>query len=184
MRLFPFKNVKLIYLLSLWVAVACDGRKPPSDKIYQGDIHVVEGIDGIYSEVGHKKVKVKSPYQATLQNNDRKYPRGLYLEFYEEGEVLATTLKSDSAYYKKVEDKWFIEENVVVKNIKTQEILNTDEMIWDRVTRKIIIDTSKTVIIKTPDKIVKGRGLVADENFTDWEMHNVTGIFYTEDETD
>lgn len=184
MRQYLYKRGKIVsFTLLAIVLFSCDGRRPPSELVYQGDLHVVEGIDGIYSERGNKVLKVKSPYQATLQNQDRKYPQGLYIEFFEKGEKLATTLKSDSAYYKKSADKWFVERNVIVTNVNTNEVLTTQELIWDRVAGKILVDSTKTVKITTPDKLITGRGLIANENFTEWEMHNVTGIFYPEDET-
>lgn len=184
MKRFHFKEGKLTSLIALiFITVACENRRPPAELEYEGDVHVIEDMEGIYSELGNKVVKFKSPYQATLQNEDRKYPKGIFIEFYK-NESKETTLTSDSAYFQKSSSKWYIEKNVVVTNVKTQEVLSTDEMIWDRLAHKIIIDSTKKVTITTPDKIIKGEGLIADENFTNWKMFNLTGIFYSEDEID
>ena len=53
------------------------------------------------------------------------------------------------------------------------EILNTDELIWDE--DKKIIYSNSFVKITTPDEIIYGNGMTANENFTDYVIKHITG---------
>ena len=53
------------------------------------------------------------------------------------------------------------------------EILNTEQLFWDENTRKIY--TKEFVKITTKREILTGTGMVADDDFTGWEIENITG---------
>lgn len=69
--------------------------------------------------------------------------------------------------------------NVVVINQLKGEKLNTEELIWDKNTRKVFSD--KFVTITTPDKIIYGEGLVSDERFEQWTIKKPRGEMYVND---
>ncbi|MEM9022573.1 MAG: LPS export ABC transporter periplasmic protein LptC [Bacteroidota bacterium] len=62
--------------------------------------------------------------------------------------------------------------NVVVVNRKGEQ-LNTEHLIWDEGLGKI--HTEEFVKITTEDEIIYGRGLEANEDFTQYTIKNITG---------
>lgn len=66
--------------------------------------------------------------------------------------------------------------NVVVTNYIKQEKLNTELLLWNQNTKRVTSD--KMVTITTPDKILYGEGMEADENFNKWMIRKPRGEMY------
>jgi LPS export ABC transporter protein LptC len=69
--------------------------------------------------------------------------------------------------------------NVIVINEKGEK-LNTEHLIWNALTHKI--HTDAFVKITTKDQVIFGDGLVADEDFSVYEIKNVKGTIAVKDE--
>ncbi len=66
--------------------------------------------------------------------------------------------------------------NVMVTNYIKQEKLSTELLIWNQNTKRVTSD--KMVTITTPDKILYGEGMEADENFNKWMIRKPRGEMY------
>jgi lipopolysaccharide export system protein LptC len=64
---------------------------------------------------------------------------------------------------------------VVLENAVKKETLRTEELFWNKQTRKI--HTDKFVTIQTETEILKGTGLTANQDFSDYNITNPTGVF-------
>ena len=73
-----------------------------------------------------------------------------------------------------------VKNNVVVINKEKNERLDTEELVWDQ--RKQLIYTDAHVKITTPDKIIFGKGLEADESFRKRTIKNVSGEVLVEED--
>jgi lipopolysaccharide assembly outer membrane protein LptD (OstA) len=60
----------------------------------------------------------------------------------------------------------------VVVNQKGER-LTTDELIWDE--EKKIIYSNTFVKIATEDEVMYGKGMIANQNFSDYTIKNITG---------
>ena len=58
--------------------------------------------------------------------------------------------------------------------------LNTEHLIWNAITKKIFTD--EFVKITTKDETIWGDGLVANQDFSDYQIKNVKGQVYMKDE--
>lgn len=64
--------------------------------------------------------------------------------------------------------------NVIVINEKGDK-LNTEHLTWNTFTKKIYTDAF--VKITTKDQVICGDGMIADQDFSEYEITNVTGTF-------
>ena len=133
----------------------------------------LDSVQTLYSDSAVVRLKLKAPRQLEFDNNDREFPDGLYLEFYDTDGSLSSTLSADYCYYYHESDTWRVLRDVVIKNVKTHEKLNTEELFWEP--KKETVHTSKFVRIETEDEILMGEGLEAKQDFSWWKILNGTG---------
>jgi LPS export ABC transporter protein LptC len=69
--------------------------------------------------------------------------------------------------------------DVIVYNEKGEK-LETEHLIWDEQKQKIISNTKVVITKKT--QIIKGDGLISDQNFLDYEIKNPVGQFFIDNE--
>ncbi|HEY8936113.1 MAG TPA: LPS export ABC transporter periplasmic protein LptC, partial [Cyclobacteriaceae bacterium] len=93
---------------------------------YTGPIQQVEKMEMYYSESDQIKIKMKADLVYEFQNGDREFPKGLYMEFFNEFGRLESILKANNAFFFKEENKWRGRGNVEVKNVEKSEQLNTE----------------------------------------------------------
>ena len=68
-------------------------------------------------------------------------------------------------------------DSVVFKSIPNEQVLYTEELIWDQSTKKIF--SSKYVkIVEKNNKVLTGVGLITDEEFNDPLIIEPEGEFY------
>jgi LPS export ABC transporter protein LptC len=140
---------------------------------YTGPLSEAENLEMFYSEKGIVKVKMMAPLLYEYKNEDRECPKGIYMEFFDEFGKLESTLKADHAYYFKEQDQWRGRGDVVVKNVKKNEQLNTEELFWKRADKKIFTD--KFVTIRQQEDVLYGEGLDAKEDMSDYTIRNPSG---------
>ncbi len=75
---------------------------------------------------------------------------------------------------------WEARGNVVAKNSRNQETLNTEYLVWDQ--NQGVIYSDKRVQVSTPDDIIFGEGFRSDDQFEDWQIEKVTGVITFENE--
>jgi len=163
----------LIYPSVLLLVLSCGIKETPKPVTYDGPLMEGEDVDMLYTEKDLIKIKMKAKKVNDLQNGDREFPEGIYLEFFDETRKLTSTLVANHAYYFKQENKWRGRGKVEVKNIEKNQQLNTEELFWKPDTKKI--STEKFVTIKTDSEILYGTGLDATENLSTYTITNPEG---------
>ena len=126
------------------------------------------------------KGKLSAPYMRRFDRTDSPYaefPRSLHVDFYNDS--LKTESQLDALYGKYFSsfDKVFLRDSVVVKNLAKGDTLRCQELWWDQHTEKFTTD--KPVRIYTPDKILYGTGMEADQNFRWYIIKKLTGTVLT-----
>ena len=128
-------------------------------------------IDMEYSDSGLVMMRLRSP-ELHRYISDKEYiemPKGIDVVFFDSIGNTKSTLRSNYAI-NHVEKK-IIEAriNVIATNVKGEK-LYTEELIWDQKKHKIY--TEKQVKVVSEKTVLFGDGLIADENFIDWEIQN------------
>jgi LPS export ABC transporter protein LptC len=169
------KHTALLFSLS---AIVCSGCLKPSKtmeemKPYEGPIMVIENMETIYSDSAEMKVKLKAPRQEELQNGNREFPKGVRVEFYENGTVRTVLTSNFGRFYKEL-NKYMVSGDVVIKSLTEEKKLNTEELFWLPAEERIYVDKSKQVIITTKDGVLHGKGLEAKQDFSTYKILNPT----------
>ena len=161
-------NRYIVIFISLAVFACSDHIRKVEPLIYNGPVLELDSIVTFYSDSAMVRLKLISPKQLVFDNNDREFPQGIYLEFYDTDGSLSSTLISDYCYYYHETDLWRALRNVIVKNIKSGDQLNTEELFWD--SKKELVYTSKFVRIESEGEILMGEGLRAKHDFSWWQI--------------
>lgn len=176
-----FRTVSsLAFLCTLIVLVtSCNSSDVKEPLVYQGPLTVAENVELYYSEDNRVKVKMTAPVMNQFQNDDREFPKGIYLEFYDPDGHLESTLRANEAFYFKKENQWRGRGKVEVKNIEKNEQLNTEELFWKPDKEKIF--TEKFVTIRQQSDVIYGQGLEAKQDMSDYVIKKPEGEFAVED---
>ena len=108
------------------------------------------------------------------------FPKGFVVYFFNKTGDTVSEITAD--YGINYEKKKILEaqKNVVIFNYETQEQLNTEKIIWDK--RKKEIFAPVPVKITTPDKVVFGDSIWADESFNRRKIYGVRATLEIEDD--
>lgn len=165
----------LYFLLSMFALAACTKQELKEPLEYTGPQREVEDMETFYVDQDKIKVKIIAALVYEFNSGDREFPKGMYIEFYDETGKLEQTLKANHAYFFKDKNLWRGQGNVEVKNVQNQEQLNTEELFWKQTEKKIYTD--KFVTIKQQGDVIYGQGLDAKQDLSDYVITNPIGEF-------
>ncbi|MCA1763479.1 MAG: LPS export ABC transporter periplasmic protein LptC [Cryomorphaceae bacterium] len=104
---------------------------------------------------------------------------GFELKFFTSSGELDGKLTAINAYLYDQNSLMVARDSVVFVN-RDNEVLKTEELIW--VQDSAIVYTDKFVTIERDAGVIYGKGLRANENFTNYDITQPQGDFYIEDE--
>lgn len=151
-------------------------------KEYTGPLTDMKDVVNLLSDSALVKVRLSAPSQVELKNGTQEFPKGLKVEFFDKDGTVSSVLTSNSGVYNKTTNIFTATGDVVVKNIKTNEQLNTEILYWSRKEKRVYTD--KFVTIRTEDELLKGEGLTAAQDFSTYRIEKPTGSFLLEDEAE
>jgi LPS export ABC transporter protein LptC len=99
--------------------------------------------------------------------------KGLKVEFFDDSTHVESTLTALYARWYEGKGNVLIRDSVVVVN-KKGETLRTEELIWNQNVKMFY--TEKFVRINTPDQVMYGDGLEANEDFSWYRIKNPKGV--------
>lgn len=132
------------------------------------------------------KGQLRSSFMYHYQRADSPYfefPRKLHVDFYKdsvlitEKPVIESQLDALYGKYLPNQEKVFLRDSVVVKNILKGDTLHCKYLWWDQHTQRFSTDDS--VEIHQKDKTLYGKGMEADQNFRWFTIRYMKGIIYT-----
>ena len=126
------------------------------------------GITRYRIEAAHWLVydKTPEPYQ--------EFPKGIYLEQFDENLNVEASLKANYAHYNEVEQEWTLRGDVHALN-REGEQFDTPEMKWDQRAHRVYSDTS--IHITREKSIIEGVGFNSNEEMSKYTILNPTGVF-------
>lgn len=157
------------------VASGCGGSDIKEPVEYKGPLSEAENVELYYSELDVVKVKMLADLLYEFENGDREFPKGVYMEFYDETGKMESTLRANHAFFIKKDDQWRGRGKVEVKNIAKNEQLNTEELFWKPRDKKIF--TEKFVTIRQQGDVIYGEGLDAKQDLSDYIIKKPEGEF-------
>jgi LPS export ABC transporter protein LptC len=175
----------LFFFAALFVLSACQNDTKEIDEVTKKEaIFPTEHgkmVEILYTDSGLVKVRLTAPvmnhYTYNVKEHYTEMPKGLFIEFFNEHSEIKTMLKANYGIRYEDTKKTEVKYKVQVTNVNG-EILNTEQLFWDEATRKIY--TKEFVKITTKKEVLTGNGLEANEDFTEWEIQNITGTHTAE----
>ena len=155
------------------VAASCGTKEVAKLVVYEGPLSQSDSIKVYYTEKEVLKTILQAKKLLEFQNGDREFPEGIYIEFYDGNGKLSSTLRANTAYFFKEENKWRGRGKVEVVNIEKQQQLNSEELFWKPDTKKIFTD--KFVTITDKEDVIYGTGLMADQDLSNYSLKNTSG---------
>lgn len=179
--------IPLFFALLFSIFFSCQNNAEEIDAITAKDsIFPTESgkkIELLYTDSGFVRVRLTSPvmnsYSYKVKERYTEMPKGLFLEFFDDSNKVKTTLKANYGVRYEETKKTEVRYKVEVVNANG-EVLNTEQLFWDEQKRKIYTDAF--VKITTKKEILTGTGLEAEEDFSEYEIKNISGSISVKDE--
>ena len=168
-------------LISCLFVSSCENDIREVNDLLKKQTGVEEGKDitSYMSQQGMVKAKLRSPYMLRYQSDSPyvEFPRSVHVDFFNDSTKIESTVDALFARYREYESKVYLKDSVVVINIEKGDTLKTNELWWDQNTQEFFTD--KPVRIYQKDKTIFGRGLKAKQDFSSYDIFNITGIVLT-----
>jgi LPS export ABC transporter protein LptC len=164
---------RIIVVLILATLFGCKKTEVKQLVEYTGPLREIEKMETFYSENDKVKVKALSDIVYEYKDGDQEFPKGLYLEFYNEFGRIESTMRANEAHFFKEENKWRGRGKVEIKNLEKNEQLNTEELFWKPADKKIF--TESFVTIRQQGDVIYGVGLDAKQDLSDYTILKPTG---------
>jgi LPS export ABC transporter protein LptC len=141
----------------------------------------VKTLEVKQSESGRLTMILESPEMKAYTGSKPRtvFPKGLHITFYDSTMRPVSELTAGYGIRNDADNTMQARINVIVRNLEKHTTLNTEELIWNKNTRKTT--SNKFVKITSPDRIILGDGMESDEIFDNWNIRNVRGIIYVND---
>lgn len=136
------------------------------------------GVTYLFTDSGKVKNKLEAALVEQFVSTDSSYSLisgGFTLYFYSDRGALDGTLTALNAWISGDNSHMVARDSVVFVNTK-QEVLRTEELTWWQDSAKVMTD--KFVTIERADAVIYGKGLISNENFTDYEIQQPSGVLY------
>lgn len=139
------------------------------------------GVTTLISDSGITRYKIITEEWTVFDKKDPSYwafEKGVYLEKFDTLFRTDTSIKSDTAYYYEKKKLWELRGNVHIRNLSGNKF-DTQLLFWNEKEKKIYSD--KFIRIEQEDKIITGYGFESNQELTEYQIRNTTGIFTVED---
>ena len=164
---------------------SCSGnRKNLADAISENDTLPTMsslGVTTLISDSGITRYKIVTEEWVI---NDKKNPpywafeKGVYLEKFDTLFHIDASIKADTAYYYEKKKLWELRSNVQIQSQRGDKF-ETELLFWNEKEEKVYSD--KYIRISQEDKVITGYGFESDQNLTEYQIKNTTGVFTVED---
>lgn len=139
------------------------------------------GVTSLVSDSGMIRYKILTEEWLIYSKRNPPYwafEKGLYLEKFDTLFRVDASIKADTAYYYERKKLWELRGNVHIQSQRGDRF-DTELMFWDQDKEKIYSD--RFIRIEQPERILTGYGFESNQEMTEYQIFNNTGIFTVED---
>jgi len=166
------------FLLFLLLLSSCENDLAEIESVATSDelkYETMKNVELLYSDSAIIRVKVmgdKMFRYLDINTPKQEFPEGIKVDFFDPLGRTQSELTAKYALRFEKKNEIIVQDSVVWKS-KKNEKLESQELIWDEKLNKVY--TKKFVKITRPGEIVYGHGFEANQDFTRWEIHAITG---------
>lgn len=163
---------------------SCKEEIPPMKELVPNEaanLEIARDVEVVYSELGQVKARIISPLmiKGTRDNDEfMEYPKGLTVYNYNAAMEIESKMSAHYGISYEKKEEVMVRDDVVLINIKGEK-LNSEELWWNRQTKKITSD--KFVKVTTAEEEIIGYGFDANEDFSEYTVRNVKMITTIDD---
>ena len=139
------------------------------------------GVTTLISDSGITRYKIVTEEWLIYDKKNPPYwafEKGVYLEKFDTLFRIDASIKADTAYYHEKKKLWELKGHVQILSQRGDKF-QTDLLFWDEKKEKVY--SNKFIQIEQEDKVIKGYGFESNQDLTEYEIKNTTGIFTIED---
>ena len=139
------------------------------------------GVTTLISDSGITRYKIVAEEWLIYDKKNPPYwafEKGVYLEKFDTLFRIDASIKADTAYYHEKKKLWELKGHVQILSQRGDKF-QTDLLFWDEKKEKVYSD--KFIQIEQEDKVIKGYGFESNQDLTEYEIKNTTGVFTVED---
>lgn len=141
-----------------------------------------QDIQTLISDSGVIRYRIESPLWQIYDRQDSvlwEFPKGVYLEQFDEDLSVRASLKADYAFYNNPLQLWILRGNVESMNLDGERFY-TPELYWSQTDDRVYSDSSITIYQQS--SVITGVGFESDSKLTRYTILNPKGSFPIEDE--
>ncbi|WP_087149392.1 LPS export ABC transporter periplasmic protein LptC [Algoriphagus resistens] len=138
--------------------------------VYDGPMRQTENVHLLQSDSAIVRFELTAPLQLEFANGNVEFPEGIEIKMFEKEGELSTTIIADKGYFYKQENLYKGVGNVQVHNLIKDQKLQSEELFYDRIKKKIY--TEKFVRVQNGDMYSFGSAFEADETFSTYKLKN------------
>ncbi len=109
------------------------------------------------------------------------FPKGIKVVFYDKNEEFESYIRANWAKYFEKKELWEARNNVVARNVKKGEQLNTEQLFWDQALG-IIYSDKFSKIVNADGTFYGENGFQAKEDLSKWKLKGSKGTVNVSDE--
>ncbi|HAA13063.1 MAG TPA: LPS export ABC transporter periplasmic protein LptC [Cytophagales bacterium] len=166
------------------ISACSESRQLSEMPEYEGAWLVANNIETIMSDSALVRIKLTAPKQLEYKRGDREFPDGLHMDFVEADGHSSSTVDAEKGYYYMDTELWKVVGNVVLQGLDQGERLTTEELWWDPGKREVFTEDNIQVTIREGNEVLTGYGLKAKQDFSEYELSEITGEFSVEEDED
>ena len=174
----------LVLLAMVFAACHRDESMPSAATTERAQMPVLctDSVSTLISDSGITRYRIEAPEWLVYDKTEppyQEFPKGIYLEQFDEDLSVQASLKADYAYYNETEQVWTLRGNVHSLNRKGEQF-DTKELIWNQTEHRIWSDSAIHITRETC--IIEGIGFESNEDMSKYTILHPTGVFPIKDE--
>ncbi len=183
------KIISFIFLFCLICVLAgCHKEEEQKQNSEEIDLSTIPGmvthdVSMLVSDSGKIKYNAIAPvwyrYDLDKKNPYQYFPEGLVLNQIDQQKNIVGHIQADTAYNYENTDLWHLINNVKIYNVQGERF-TTNDLYWDARNHKVYSDSF--IHIERNYDILEGYGFTSNDNFTEYEVRQTTGIFEVKEE--
>ena len=179
------KNI-LFILIILMSLTACENDIEEVNRFFdhsEVQQELMKDVEMLYSDSAVVGIKITAPTLIRFldkKNPKQEFPDGMSVDFFSPNGRVSSKLTSKFGLRYDNKNQIIVRDSVVWESARN-EILETEELIWDEEEEKLY--TNKYVTIIRPDEIIFGYGFESNQDFTYSKINAIEGIIKVNDLT-
>ncbi len=159
-----------------------DVMRLPSNQLAPSQVG--DSITLLYSDTSRLRVMLQANRMLVFTKNTREpmriLPKGVFVTFFDNKGHISATLRANYAVHYEMTKRMEAKYKVEVVNTKGEK-LETERLVWNEATERI--STDAPIKITTGNEVIRGVGFESNQDFTNYQIHQVTGVFHLAEET-